>query len=99
MEVVLFRIRLKDGIDTQEYQRVFEQMLASVSQSPGFLGIEGYTGEDGTETAVARFDSAESLAAWRNKPDHLVVQQRGRDEFFASYDITVATVSRHYQWP
>jgi heme-degrading monooxygenase HmoA len=99
MEVILFRIRVKDGIDTQEYQRVFEQMVASASKAPGFLGIEGYAGEDGTELAVAKFDSPRSLAAWRNAPDHQAVQQRGRDEFFDSYDITVATVSRHYWWP
>lgn len=99
MEVVLFRIRTKDGIDAEEYQRVSEQMLALVAQSPGFLGVEGYAAEDGTELAVATFDSPESVAAWRNQPDHVVVQQRGRDEFFASYDITVATVSRHYEWP
>jgi heme-degrading monooxygenase HmoA len=99
MEIVLFRIRAKELIDTEEYNRVFEQMLQIVSQSPGFLGIEGFTGENGTELAVARFDSPESVQAWRTQPDHVIVQQRGRDEFFAAYDITVATVSRHYEWP
>jgi heme-degrading monooxygenase HmoA len=99
MEIVLFHIRTKEGIDTEEYNRAFEQMLAIVSQSPGFLGIEGFTGEDGSELAIARFDSPESVLAWKNQPDHVIVQQRGRDEFFAKYDITVATVSRQYGWP
>lgn len=99
MEIVLFHIRPKVGIDTDEYNRVFEQMLAIVSQSPGFLGIEGFAGEDGSELAVARFDSPQSVEAWHRQPDHVVVQDRGRAEFFASYDITVATVTRHYDWP
>ena len=65
---------------------------------PGFTGIEGYGGEDGSELAVAQFESTEALEEWRDHPEHVLAQQRGRDEFFASYQITIATVGRHYSW-
>lgn len=99
MEIVLFRIRSREDLDAEEYQRAFEHMLELVSQVPGFVGIEGFAGEDGSELAVARFASREAIAQWRDHPDHVVTQQRGRDEFFAAYDITIATVWREYSWP
>lgn len=98
MEIVLFRITTRDDVDTQEYERAFEHMLALVAEEPGFVDIVGYVGEDGTELAVARFETPESIVRWHDHPEHLRTQQRGRDEFFDAYDITIATVHRHYDW-
>ncbi|MDT7770553.1 MAG: hypothetical protein QOI30_3570 [Mycobacterium sp.] len=98
MEIVLFHIKTREGLDQQEYQEAFERMLELVSESPGFVSIEGFTGEDGSELAVARFESADAIALWRDQPEHVRTRQRGRDEFFASYDITIATVWKHYDW-
>ncbi|MGH3852010.1 MAG: antibiotic biosynthesis monooxygenase family protein [Pseudonocardiaceae bacterium] len=98
MEIVLFRIRTREDINQEEYQHVFARMLELVSQVPGFVGIEGFAGEDGSELAVARFESLEAIATWRDQPEHVRTRHRGREEFFASYDVTIATVSRHYDW-
>jgi heme-degrading monooxygenase HmoA len=98
MEVVLFRVRVRPDIDQQEYQDAFESMLALVSEIPGFLGIEGFAGEDGSELAVARFESAEAIAAWRDHPAHIRTRGRGRLEFFDSYEIVIATAWREYDW-
>lgn len=98
MEVVLFKIRTRPDIDQEEYQRSFERMLALVSDVPGFVGIEGYAGEDGSELAVAVFESKEAIAEWRDHPEHADTRERGRDEFFDSYEITIGTVWRQYDW-
>jgi len=98
MEIVLFHIRTRPDINEQEYQRAFERMLKLVSEIQGFIGIEGFSAEDGSELAVARFDSPEAIATWRDQLEHVRTQQRGREEFFAAYDITIATVWRHYDW-
>jgi heme-degrading monooxygenase HmoA len=58
-------------VSEQEYQRSFERMLDLVSGIPGFIGIEGFAGEDGSELAVARFDSPEAIATWRDQPEHV----------------------------
>jgi heme-degrading monooxygenase HmoA len=98
MEIVLFHIRTRPDINEPEYQRTFERMLKLVSEILGFIGIEGFSGEDGSELAVARFDSPEAIKTWRDQPEHVRTRQRGREEFFTAYDITIATVSRHYDW-
>lgn len=99
MKLVLFRIHLREDIDAPAYQAVFEQMLKEVSMLSGFRGIEGFSGEDGSELAVAWFDSDEAIAEWKQHPDHLVAQERGRREFFKSYEITIADTDRQYGWP
>lgn len=98
MEIVLFRIRTREDIDAAEYERTFERMLSLVAEQPGFVDIVPYMGEDGTELAVARFETPSSVVRWHDHPEHLRTQQRGRDEFFDAYDITIATVHRHYDW-
>lgn len=99
MKVVLFRTHLRDDIDAAAYQRTFERMFELVSAIPGFRGIEGFTGEDGSELAVAWFDSDESIAEWKRHPEHVAAQEQARREFFESYDITIADVGRQYEWP
>lgn len=98
MEIVLFKIRTRPDVDQEEYQRTFEEMLGLVSRVPGFVGIEGYTGEDGSELAVARFESREAIDEWREDADHVRTRQRGREEFFDSYEITIGTIWRQYEW-
>lgn len=73
-------------------------MLEHVSKLPGFVGIEGFAAEDGSELAVALFESSEAIDEWRNHPEHVKTRERGRQEFFSAYDITVAQVERQYSW-
>lgn len=98
MEVVLFRIRTRADVDEAAYAAAFERMLELVSTIPGFVSIDGFTGEDGSELALARFENEEAITAWREHPEHVATRRRGREEFFEAYQITVATVSREYGW-
>ncbi|MGY1635796.1 antibiotic biosynthesis monooxygenase family protein [Geodermatophilus sp. SYSU D00742] len=97
-KVVLFKIHTREDIDQAAYEQAFAEMLERVAQIPGFIEIKGYAGEDGSELAVARFESDEAIAQWRDQPDHVRTRERGRREFFQSYDITIATETRRYAW-
>ena len=98
MEIVLFKIRTREDLDVNEYEAAFERMLELVSEIPGFVDIAGFTGEDGSELAVARFETPEAISLWRDQPEHAATRERGRAEFFESYDITIATINRQYDW-
>lgn len=98
MEVVLFRIRPRADLDQADYKATFERMWSLVSDVPGFVDIQGYGSPDGTELAVARFETTASIAQWRDQHDHALTRERGRREFFESYDITIATIHRQYDW-
>ena len=98
MIVVLFESRPRADIDSVAYEEAFERMYGLVSQMSGFVSIDGYSKDDGTELAVVRFESERTLEAWKNDPDHLAVQARGREEFYDAYKITVATQIREYEF-
>jgi heme-degrading monooxygenase HmoA len=98
VEVVLFHIQTRENLVVDDYERAFEEMLTYVSEMPGFVSIEPFTGEDGSELAVARFESRAAIEAWRIHPEHLRTQQRGRQEFFARFRISIATVWKQYTW-
>jgi heme-degrading monooxygenase HmoA len=66
----------------------------------GFISIDTYAGEDGAGLAVERFESEEALQAWKTHPEHVKTQARGREAFFESYRMTVATsIIREYDFP
>jgi heme-degrading monooxygenase HmoA len=98
LKVVVFEIHPRSDVDQEAYDAAFEEMVELVAQIPGFVSIQGFTGEGGTELALARFEDDEAIRKWREQPRHVETRDRGRSEFFESYDITIATVSRHYHW-
>jgi heme-degrading monooxygenase HmoA len=94
--IVLFRNNVRADIDQAKYERTFERMLELAQQMPGFISIEGFSAPDGGELAVVRFESEETLKAWKQHPEHMEVQDKARAEFYDSYHITVATHVREY---
>jgi heme-degrading monooxygenase HmoA len=97
MVIALFEYRLGADVDVAEWERTFARMVALASEHPGCISIDGYTGPDGVDLAVVRFESEEALSAWKNHPEHLLAQGRGRDAFFDAYKVTVASpVIREY---
>ena len=45
---------------------------------------------------VAYFEDEDSVAAWKAHVDHAEAQRRGIADFYESYDVTVAHISRQY---
>ena len=97
MVVVVFKITLRPDVDAAEYERTGTRMVELVGEIPGFLGMD-YAETEGGELLVARFDSHESLAAWRNHPEHRAAQRRGRERFFEHYRIEVCEPVRAYEF-
>ncbi|MGW3997703.1 antibiotic biosynthesis monooxygenase family protein [Amycolatopsis sp. NPDC004772] len=63
---------------------------------PGYLGRESRTDPEGRELTVLYYRDAESIAAWKQHPEHLEAQRRGREQWYAGYHIEVARVERAY---
>lgn len=98
MVIVLIRTRLRADSDRAAYDALNASMFELVQRVPGFVAASGYAGGTGEEIGVIRFASLEALRAWREHPDHLVAQERGRAEFYASYTIEVCEVVRAHSF-
>ncbi|HUY07692.1 MAG TPA: antibiotic biosynthesis monooxygenase [Acidimicrobiales bacterium] len=92
--VTVFRSRLRPGVE-DSYQRVAGEMSQIAHAMPGFIDERFYTSTDGERVTVVRFADRESHRAWAEQPDHLKAQQKGRDEFYSWYDISVSEETYH----
>jgi heme-degrading monooxygenase HmoA len=93
MVVVTFRNRFNPGIDEQEYGQRAGKLLEIVAAMPGFRGIRSYAAEDGERVSLIEFDSLESLAAWRDHPEHRVAQELGKEKYYAEYHLQICELA------
>jgi heme-degrading monooxygenase HmoA len=95
--VIVFRSRLRDGVGevySEHANRIYELGIAM----PGYLSIKDFVADDGERLALAEFDSAAHLAAWRDQADHRDAQQAGRDRYYTEYSVQICSVLRESRW-
>src|SRR5215510_3742808 len=98
MVATIFKVRMKPGVDSNEYNARASDLLAHAQKIPGFRSIKGYTAEDGEELILVEFEDQESLAEWRNHPEHLIAQGLGRSAYYSEYQVQVCTPVREYRF-
>jgi heme-degrading monooxygenase HmoA len=98
MVIVLIRTKLRPEADVAAYEALNTRMDALVQGIPGFVSAKGYRSDDGDEISIVRFTSAEALRQWRDLPEHVDAQRRGREDFYSAYDVEVCEVARAYDF-
>jgi heme-degrading monooxygenase HmoA len=94
MMVVVFRARRTPEGDGEEYMRWFQRMSELARAMPGYLSHKGYVAEDGERITLFEWETADTLRAWANHPEHVPVRQLGREKFYAEYHLQVCEVVR-----
>jgi heme-degrading monooxygenase HmoA len=97
MVVIVFRSRLREDV-SPDIEQVGLRMYELASSMPGFISYKDFVAEDGENVSIVEFESLDSHAVWREHPEHKVVQERGRTEFFESYHIQVCAPVRSYSF-
>jgi heme-degrading monooxygenase HmoA len=90
-----FRVRPEAG---EEFHQTVARMAELVQQIPGFISLDLFRSEDGRTLAVPRFESEEALLMWRNHPEHVAAQKKGKAAFFEDYWIDVCSTIRSYEF-
>ena len=98
MVVIVFRARLREGVDLNRLAAAGTRMAEIATGMPGFVSYKDFAAEDGENVTLVEFASEETLLAWRDHPEHQAVQRQGRDEFFADYRIQVCAPLRDYRF-
>jgi len=95
--VVIFtnrRAGWRDNMVDAAYGAAAERMEELAGTIPGYLGIETARGADGVGITVSYWDSEEAIARWRDHPEHLDAQSRGRRDWYEWYELRVGQVER-----
>jgi heme-degrading monooxygenase HmoA len=86
--VTVFRSRLRaDAGD--DYARTADEMERLAREVPGFVDFKQFVADDGERVSVITFASRAAHDAWRDDPRHRATQQRGRQQWYAEYQIQV----------
>ncbi len=72
------------------------RMQALAAEQPGYLGYESARDETGFGITVSYWTDEAAARAWKQVNEHAIAQQRGRDTWYADYQVRIATVHRAY---
>lgn len=93
---VIFLAELSD--DLEDYQETAQAIRDLAMKQPGFLGIESvYEGR--REITVSYWESEQAVRAWKQVPQHLEAQKRGKVQWYSGYRVQVARIERAYRHP
>ncbi|MBC3208573.1 antibiotic biosynthesis monooxygenase [Pseudomonas sp. SWRI111] len=78
------------------YAAAAQRMAELVREQPGFLGVESVRGADGHGITVSYWQSEAAILAWRDHPEHRLIQARGRSQWYSAFHTRVCRVEREY---
>ncbi|KJD33952.1 JEMB protein [Tamlana nanhaiensis] len=99
---VIFTSTQKDNIEG--YSEMAEKMEALAKKQDGFLGMD--SARNNTSTAlsaglgitVSYWESLEAIKNWKLKTEHLIAQQKGRQNWYSWYNVKICKVEREYEF-
>lgn len=80
------------------YANAAQAMDELAATQPGYCGMESVRGADRLGITVSYWANEASAKAWRDHPDHKVIRDMGRDQWYERYELVVADVTRDYDW-
>ena len=92
--MIFTSVRVQD--DSPDYSTTAARMETLAAEQPGYLGIESARGAAGLGITVSYWTDAASARAWKQVAEHRLAQQRGREQWYETYRVRVATVEREY---
>ena len=76
------------------YGAMADRMEELAREQPGFMGVESARGADGLGITVSYWRTLADVTAWGRHAEHLLAQQRGREEWYRWYALRVCRVER-----
>lgn len=89
---VIFTALRTDG--DNGYEVMAEKMLELAARQLGFLGIE--SAREGVGITVSYWEDLESIKKWKENLEHQEAQKLGRESWYSSFKIRIASVERDY---
>jgi heme-degrading monooxygenase HmoA len=76
------------------YNAAAEAMEKLAAEQPGYLGIESARQDLGITVSYWRDEAA--AQAWKENVQHQAIQRRGQQDWYSTYTVRIATVTRQY---
>jgi len=73
-----------------------QKMEDLAKKQNGFLGIESVREDVGI--TVSYWESLEAIKTWKQNSEHLIAQQKGREQWYSWYNTKICKVEREYDF-
>jgi heme-degrading monooxygenase HmoA len=94
---VIFPNRRTDA-DDEGYAAMAQRMVELAQTQPGYLGMDSVRNAQGFAITVSYWQSLDAIKAWRDHPEHLEAQAKGREKWYAAFDLHIARVEKSYSF-
>ena len=78
------------------YGAMAELMETLAKQQDGFISIDSARSEVGI--TVSYWEGLEAIKQWKQQTDHIVAQQKGRQDWYNWYNVRICKVEREYSF-
>lgn len=83
--------------NTKGYSEMAQKMEALAKSQSGFIGIDSAREDVGI--TVSYWESLEAIKTWKQNSEHLIAQQKGRNQWYSWYNTRICKVEREYEIP
>lgn len=91
---VIFTSRITKN--TEGYSDMSQKMEALAKEQPGFLGIDSARQDIGI--TVSYWESLDAIKIWKQHSEHLIAQQKGREQWYSWYNTRICKVEHEYEF-
>lgn len=90
--------------DITGYEDMAVKMETLAKQQKGFLGIESARNDTSTALSagvgitVSYWQTLEDIKNWKQHSEHLLAQQKGRNQWYNRYHVRICKVEREYDF-
>jgi heme-degrading monooxygenase HmoA len=93
MFAVIFRAKIK--LLDEDYLDTAAKMRDLALNEYGCLEFTS-SNEGENELAISYWPSKENIKAWKNNPEHQAAQQKGKQQWYRSYQVDIVEVLHSY---
>lgn len=85
------------GTEVREgYKSASDRMIELAKEQEGYLGIE--SAKEDLGITVSYWKDLDSIRKWKMNAEHLMVQEKGRKEWYRNYKTRICLVERDYEF-
>jgi len=78
------------------YSDMAQKMEDLAKQQKGFMGMDSARNAIGI--TVSYWENLEAIKNWKTNSEHLLAQQKGREQWYNWYNVKICKVEREYQF-
>ena len=82
--------------NTEGYNEMSKKMEALANKQDGFLGID--SAREGVGITVSYWGSLEAIKTWKQNSEHLLAQQKGKEQLYSWYNTKICKIEREYEF-